>query len=332
MKKQNFTKLKNIISGFKNARVMVIGDLILDEFIWGKVSRISPEAPVPVVWADRESFMPGGASNVANNIASLGGRAELIGVIGNDERGSILKSEMSQRGVETEGVITDSTRPTVLKTRVIAHKQQIVRIDKETLRPISQKMISKILTHVKQKIRDIDLLVIEDYGKGVITPQLLKGIISLARKFKKTIAVDPKEDHLLFYKNVSLITPNKDEASKASGIKIDSKKQAEAAGRALLKKLKCNIVLITLGDQGMALFKEGKKTVFIPTIAQEVYDVSGAGDTVIGTFALALAAGAGNIEAAHIANCAAGIVVGKVGINVVCQEELLNRIKKEIHG
>lgn len=329
MKNQSFSRLKEIVSNFKNARVMVIGDLILDEFIWGRVDRISPEAPVPVVWVDRESFMPGGASNVANNIAALGGKVDVVGVVGNDESGGVLKSEIGKRGVNTDGIFTDNTRPTVLKTRVIAHKQQVVRIDKELIREIPPKIISRILTYVRRRIKDIDILIIEDYGKGIITPALLKGIIPIAKRYKKIIAVDPKQDHFAFYKNVTVITPNTDEASKASGVKIEGRKSVEEAGRRLLKKLRCKTVLVTLGEKGMALFKEGRRTVFIPTAAQEVFDVCGAGDTVIGVFSLALASGAKDVEAAHIANCAAGIVVGKVGINIVTEDELLKRMKKE---
>ncbi len=330
MKKQSFTRLKEIISRFSEARIMVVGDLILDEFIWGKVDRISPEAPVPVVWVDRESYMPGGASNVANNIASLGAKVDLVGIIGSDDRGGILKSELDQRGVTTDGIAVDRSRPTILKTRVIAHKQQMVRIDKEITDSVPKRILSKIINYIEKRIKDIDILIIEDYGKGLITPELLKRIVPLAKRYKKTIAVDPKEDHLSFYKGVTLITPNAQEASRATGIKLHSKRTIEETGRALLKKLKCKMALITLGEQGMVLFKEHKRPHFIPTIAQDVYDVSGAGDTVISAFSLSLASGAKDVEAAHIANCAAGIVVGKVGIEVVTQDELIARIKEEM--
>ncbi|NQT06691.1 MAG: D-glycero-beta-D-manno-heptose-7-phosphate kinase [Candidatus Omnitrophica bacterium] len=330
--KQNLSRLKKIISNFTDARIMIIGDLILDEFIWGSVDRISPEAPVPVVWVKKENFMPGGASNVANNIASFGGKAELVGIIGDDERGRTLKREMSKKGVVTDGFIVDKRRPTVLKTRVIAHKQQVVRIDREETAPVSGATLSKVIKHVEKKIKEIDILIIEDYGKGLITPELLKGIIPLAKRYKKPIAVDPKEENFSLYKGVTLITPNSDEASKATGIKIENKKDIEAAGRKLLTALRCKAALITLGEKGMALFENGKRPVHIPTIAQEVYDVSGAGDTVIGTFCLSLASGANDTEAAYIANYAAGIVVGKVGIAVIDSNELINRIKKEIEG
>jgi len=332
MKKQSLTKLKTIISNFGKSRVLVLGDLILDQFIWGKVERISPEAPVPVVWIDRESFMPGGASNVANNIAALGGKVDIVGIVGNDERGAILKSELDQRGIGTSGIIRDKTRPTILKTRVIAHKQQVVRIDKEVSLAVNKRLIGKLANIVKNKLDNIDILIIEDYGKGTITSELLKIIIPLARKKRKIVAVDPKEEHFSLYKGVDVITPNHKEASIASGVNIANKKTLDEAGKLLLKKLKCSTVLITLGERGMSVFKEGVRPVHIPTLAQEVFDVSGAGDTVVGVFSLSLASGATGVQAAHIANVAAGIVVGKIGIAVVDQDELIARIKREIIG
>ena len=325
----NFSRLSGIIENFNNAKVMVVGDLILDEFIWGKVSRISPEAPVPVVWVERESFMPGGASNVANNIAALGAKVDLVGIVGRDDRGRILKNELSKRGVSIGGIVVDSKRPTTLKSRVIAHKQQVVRIDKEHINSVRGKQLSKIISYIKKKIDEIDILIIEDYGKGLITPELLKAIVPLAKKFKKTISVDPKEDHFSFYKGVTVITPNAEEASKAVGIKIDDKKSIDEVGKRLLKKLRCKMALITLGERGMALFRQDRTPTYIPTTAQEVYDVSGAGDTVIGTFSVSLASGAKETEAAYIANYAAGIAVGKIGIAVISREELLTKIREE---
>jgi D-beta-D-heptose 7-phosphate kinase/D-beta-D-heptose 1-phosphate adenosyltransferase len=294
MKRASFSRLKELVGRFGDRRVLVIGDLILDKFIWGKVERISPEAPVPVVWVEKESIMPGGASNVANNIASLGGKVEIVGVVGCDEYGRILKSGMKEKGIGVEGVFEDGTRPTVLKTRIIAHKQQLVRIDREMLKPVTLEVASKLLFYVKRKIADekIDILIIEDYGKGVVSPMFLKGVLSFAKKHKIPIAVDPKEDHFSFYKNATVITPNMEEAAKASGVKMKEEKDIEKAGKKLLEKLKCEMVLITLGERGMALFKKERRPLFIPTIAQDVYDVSGAGDTVIAVFSLALASGA----------------------------------------
>ena len=330
MKKQNFTKLKNIISNFKDKKVLVIGDLILDEFIWGNVSRISPEAPVPVVWVKNESFMPGGASNVANNINTLGGKSYLVGAVGNDERAGILSGELEHRGVNIDGVIRDSKRPTILKTRVIAHQQQVVRIDREKVDPLRDATIKKITNYVEDVIDEMDAIIVEDYGKGLITPKLLSKIVPLAKKKKKIIAVDPKEEHLSYYKGVTLLTPNNNEAQRAVGFDIKDKSGLRKAGFELLKKLKTKILLITLGENGMIVFEEGKTPKKIDTIAQEVFDVSGAGDTVVSSYTLALVSGANSIQSAHIANCAAGIVVGKVGIAVVTQDEVINRVKEEI--
>ena len=330
MKTQDFNKLKQVISNFKDANVLVIGDLILDEFIWGDVSRISPEAPVPVVWVKRESFMPGGASNVANNLRSLGARTFIAGVIGDDERGAILKGELEQKGIDTNGMIVDESRPTTLKTRVVAQHQQVVRIDKEKVGPLSDAMISRIIAYTKKIIDKIDAVIIEDYGKGVITPKLLKGIVPLAKSHKKIISVDPKEENLKYYQGITLITPNNHEASKAVGFQIKDDATLKKAGVMMLKKFNCKIALITLGENGMAVFQKDKPMKHIPTVAQEVFDVSGAGDTVIACYTLALASGADPVQAAHISNCAAGIVVGKVGIAVVMPEELINGIKREI--
>ena len=331
MKNQDFNKLNSIISNFRNANVLVIGDLILDEFIWGDVSRISPEAPVPVVWVKRESFMPGGASNVANNLSSLGAHTYLAGVVGDDERGAILKGELEQKGIDISGITTDASRPTTLKTRVVAQHQQVVRIDKEKIEALSDAMISRIINYTKRIIGKIDAIIVEDYGKGVITPKLLKQVVPLAKLHKKIISVDPKEEHLKYYQGITLITPNNHEASKAVGFEIKDDTTLKKAGKAMLKKFKCKIVLITLGENGMAVFQKDETMKHIPTVAQEVFDVSGAGDTVIACYTLALAAGATPVQAAHISNCAAGIVVGKVGIAVITPEELIKRIKREIN-
>jgi len=330
MKSQSFSKLKGIVSNFTGKKMLVIGDLILDEFVWGKVSRISPEAPVPVVLVDNESFMPGGASNVANNINSLGAKAYLVGVVGNDDRAGILKGELEHRGVNIDGIFADSQRPTILKTRVIAHQQQVVRIDKEKTDPLKDSTIKKIANFIEDVIDEMDGIIVEDYGKGLITPKLLDRIVPLAKKKRKIIAVDPKEEHFSYYKGVTLLTPNNAEASRAVGFEIKDKQTLKKAGFELLKKLKARVVLITLGENGMMVFEDGKTPKKIETIAQEVFDVSGAGDTVASSYALSLISGATPIQAAHIANCAAGIVVGKVGIAVVTQDEVTRRVKNEI--
>jgi D-beta-D-heptose 7-phosphate kinase/D-beta-D-heptose 1-phosphate adenosyltransferase len=318
---------------------MVIGDLLLDQFVWGKVSRISPEAPVPVVWVEDESYMPGGACNVASNLARLGAQVSIVGVVGNkneksSRRAYKLTELLAERNIEVSGILSDPTRETILKTRVMAHHhphhQQIVRIDREDGHEVSRSISRKIEEYIKENIADMDALVIEDYGKGLITASLLKKIIDLARKHKKTISVDPKENHFSIYKNVSVVTPNRNEASKAAGFPLDDDSSLKKGGEKLLKELKAEVVLITLGEEGMMLFQKGKAPHKIPTLAQEVFDVSGAGDTVIAAYTLSLVSGASPVAAAHIANCAAGIVVGRVGTAVVGKKELLDGLKKEM--
>ena len=330
MKSLNFGRLKSIISSFKDAKVLVVGDLILDEFIWGKVSRISPEAPVPVVWVESENFMPGGASNVANNIRSLGGEVYLAGVVGGDSRGEILRTLLRKRGVHCDGIFVDKKRPTIQKTRVIAHHQQVVRIDREVVQPLSEALLEEILAFIRKRMKEVDALIIEDYGKGVVVPRLVEEVVKAARKHKKIITVDPKETHISYYQGVTTITPNHHEAASAVGFPIKDDASLERAGKKLLKKLNCESVLITLGENGMSLFQKGKPMSKISTVAQDVFDVSGAGDTVISAYTLARARKAAPIEAAHISNCAAGVVVGKVGVAVTNQDELLGHIKREM--
>ncbi len=330
MLKKDFNHIQRLISHFDRARVLVVGDLILDEFIWGKVSRISPEAPVPVVWVERENFMPGGASNVANNIRALGGQVFLAGVVGGDSRGDILQQLLLKKGVNCDGIFVDKERPTTQKTRVIAHHQQVVRVDREVVKPVAEETLEQIVNFIRKQIKNIDALIIEDYGKGVIVPGLVREIVKVARKHKKIITVDPKETHFSYYRGVTTLTPNHHEAAAMVGFKIKDDASLERAGQKMVQKLKCETALITLGENGMAIFQEGKKMIKIPTVAQEVFDVSGAGDTVISTYTLARAAGANAIEAAHISNVAAGIVVGKLGVAVTNTTELTQRIQKEL--
>ncbi|MDD5271048.1 MAG: D-glycero-beta-D-manno-heptose-7-phosphate kinase [Candidatus Omnitrophica bacterium] len=327
LKKTDLEKLNKTVSRFSGAKVLVIGDLILDEFIWGDSSRISPEAPVPVVLVGRESMMPGGAANVASNISSIGAKAYLAGVIGRDAHGRELETILKQRNVDLEGVISDPGRPTTLKTRVVARHQQVVRIDRESAKPLAESQNRELVSFIKSKIKEVDGVIMEDYGKGVITPGLLKEIVPLARKYRKIITVDPKEEHISYYKGVTAITPNRKEAEAMGGIKAKDDPSLNKLGKSLLERLKLQAALITLGENGMRVFERGGKITQIPTIAQEVFDVSGAGDTVIATFTTALCAGAKMIEAAHISNFAGGIVVGKVGVASTSQAELKARIR-----
>jgi len=331
MKRYRYSTFADVVSRFGKKRLLVVGDLLLDRYIWGEVSRISPEAPVPVVWAKDERYVPGGACNVASNLASLGADVSLAGVVGSDERAGILKGLMDERGVRLEGVFSDNNRPTILKTRITAgqNEQQVLRIDRENVDPVASPVTRKIINHIAGNINEYDGIIIEDYGKGLITPALLKGVVPLARKHGKILSVDPKESHFSYYKGVSVITPNHHEAGRAVGYALDNKKSLEKGGSELLRKLRARVVLITLGERGMMVFQKDKPPRRIPTLAQEVFDVSGAGDTVISVYTLALVSGASPIIAAHISNCAAGIVVGHRGTAVVGRKELLARLRKE---
>ncbi|MCM8757755.1 MAG: bifunctional ADP-heptose synthase [Candidatus Omnitrophica bacterium] len=338
---------KNIIDNFSKAKILVVGDLILDEYIWGDVERISPEAPVPVVsQRGKPKYLPGGAANVAANLKSLGAEVLLCGRIGDDFEGRLLLKELKRRSIYTEGVFIDKIRPTTKKTRIIAGHQQVVRLDREVVEDFYNDVVArKISCFVLDNLKDIDVLIIEDYGKGVINRVFLNSIYPETQRRKKIVTVDPKEDHFDIYWRLkaTAITPNRKEAENAiKNIKIkdnrrafkidfdrlDTDERLNRAGRELLRYLNIKIVLITLGEKGMRLFEKNKAPYQINTVAQEVFDVSGAGDTVISVFSLGLASGANPKEAAHIANFAAGIVVGKFGVAVTTKEELLNRIKE----
>lgn len=325
---------REILREFKKKKILVIGDLILDRYIWGNVSRISPEAPVPVVEVSHEEFLLGGASNVANNIVSLGGHATIVGVAGNDTDGGNIFRMLKERGVHCEGIFF-SSRPTTVKTRIIAHNQQVVRFDMEKKDGLDRKVFGGMLEYICSAVKTHDAIILSDYKKGVICPELIREVLKHAKARKISVLVDPKIGHFQWYKNVSLITPNVIEASIASGIEIKDEKTLIKAGKAFLKKISCDAVLITRGEFGMSLFRR-EKVIHIPTVARHIYDVTGAGDTVIAAFTLAYAAGARMEEAAVIANHAAGIVVGEVGTAVATVDQLrkslrLNRNKAEVN-
>ncbi|MBI3755487.1 MAG: D-glycero-beta-D-manno-heptose-7-phosphate kinase [Deltaproteobacteria bacterium] len=317
-----------ILNNFKKAAVLVIGDLVMDHFIWGKVRRISPEAPVPVVEVNSESLMLGGAANVVNNIHSLGGKVLVCGVIGRDAMGKDLVHELRLKGIASDGIIVEESRPTSVKTRVIAHSQQVVRFDREKKDKIDIDTMKAMTDYTKEKISSVDAIIISDYAKGVISEELVEEVITIAKRKGKPVAVDPKVSHFDYYKYATIVTPNNDEASQASGIDIEDDATLLRAGEALLNKLGSDAVLITRGEHGMSLFENSGEITHIPTVAKEVYDVSGAGDTVIGTVALAIGSGASFKEAAVISNFAAGIVVGKVGTATVAPAELKRALEE----
>lgn len=322
-----------IINAFKGKKILIVGDVILDRYIFGKVNRISPEAPVPIVEVQVESFRLGGATNVANNIVSLGGMASIAGIVGKDTAGTVLKRLLEERSINTEGLIEDN-RPTSVKTRIIAHNQQIVRFDREDKKRLDGKGLINLLNYLKKAVQEHDAVIVSDYKKGVISSSLIKTIVKYARQKDAFIAVDPKVGHFHFYKNVSLITPNLMEASQGSGIEIKDEDSLYKAAKLLINRLSCRSVLITRGEEGMSLFE--KKTAkhisatHISTVAKKVFDVTGAGDTVIAVFTLARTAGADSKNAAIIANHAAGIVVGEVGTAVVTPDTLLQSLSRSI--
>jgi D-beta-D-heptose 7-phosphate kinase/D-beta-D-heptose 1-phosphate adenosyltransferase len=318
----NRQRALEILDRFAGRRLLVPGDLMLDEFIWGEVRRISPEAPVPVVEVRRESWHPGGAGNVVSNLAALGAQAVPIGVTGDDAAASRLLEQFAERGIETSGLIRDASRPTTLKTRIVAHSQQMVRADRESRAPVSPEIENAVIAVFNDLIAAADAVVVSDYDKGLLTPRVLQSILSAAEQARKPVCLDPKIRNFVHYRPVTIITPNQSEAERATGIEISDDSSLLAAAQRIREMLDCPHVLITRGEHGLSLLGETDSFIHIPTVAREVYDVTGAGDTVIATLALALAAGAQAAEAAVIANHAAGIVVGKVGTATASRAEL----------
>ncbi len=321
--------LLKAILGLKNKSILVVGDTMVDRFVWGKVSRISPEAPVPVVEVTKETQTLGGAGNVANNITSLGAKAYIITVIGDDLDGLCMKEMLESKNINTDYVIVDKQRPTTLKTRIVASNQQVVRVDKEIKGYFSGKTEVAILKNIDAVMKKVDGVIISDYAKGIVTDKVLKKIITLAKNKKIPVTVDPKVENFKKYKHITCMTPNTKEAiegmnAQHQGIKSDD--DIAKLGKKILKLLESQSVLITRGEKGMTIIEKNKVT-HIPTRAKEVYDVTGAGDTVIATMTLALAAKRKLVEAAEIANFAAGIVVGKVGTATVTVDEIVKTIK-----
>ena len=330
-KKLSAARARQILTAAQTSRVLVVGDVMLDQFIWGGVSRISPEAPVPVLDFERESFMPGGAANVARNLVCLKTPAELFGSIGHDDAARKLLQLLGEQNIGCAGLVKSSARHTSIKTRIVAHQQQVVRIDRETRGALDPKTTEKLLAEFKTKLAKADAVIVGDYGKGVVTQLLLNEIKSLCHARGVWLSLDPKPVHHLNLSNLSLITPNRKEAFELADLPDETKNENPFADKnlmliaeRLLNELHPALLLITLGELGMLLCQRGQKPFHIPTVAQEVFDVSGAGDTVIATFTLAIAAGASPIEAAILSNHAAGIVVGKVGTATTTPEELAN--------
>jgi D-beta-D-heptose 7-phosphate kinase/D-beta-D-heptose 1-phosphate adenosyltransferase len=316
----------------RRVRILVVGDVMLDQFIWGQVSRISPEAPVPVVDFVRESLMPGGAANVARNLSALQAATELFGLTGRDESARRLKRLLSEQRVGCRGLVVDPKRATTIKTRIVAHQQQVVRVDRESRHPAESGVTNRLVQALAERLPSADAVIVGDYGKGVVTQPLLEALKRLCRPRGIWLSLDPKPVHLLELKDLSLLTPNRKEAFELAGVADGARSENPLRdarlvqmAKKLLRELRPALLLITLGDQGMLLCRRDQPPFHIPTVAQEVFDVSGAGDTVIATFTAAIAAGASPVEAAILSNHAAGVVVGKVGTATVLPQELAAR-------
>jgi rfaE bifunctional protein kinase chain/domain len=322
-------ELSAIVEKFSTQNLLVIGDLMLDRFIWGDVERLSPEAPVPVLRVVSEKWSLGGAANVIHNIRSLGGRVTACGLVGNDEAGKRIVSALRKIGVSTSGIIADARFQTIEKSRIIASPryQQIVRLDRENHQPVRDASLKKLRDFVAAKAQHFNAIVVSDYGKGAIHDKFLEWLAVAVDRRKVVCVIDPKKENYERYRLPTLITPNKSEASEASGIPISDERSLLAAGKKLVRKWHAEAVLITRGAEGMSLFRRRFPVKHFPTEARDVFEVTGAGDTVVAVCALALASGAGYAEAAVLANIAAGFVGDEVGTVAVPIEKLKRRIE-----
>jgi rfaE bifunctional protein kinase chain/domain len=317
------TRVADILRTLRERNVVVLGDVMLDEFVWGDVTRISPEAPVPVVDVRRESVHLGGAANVLANLVALGARGTVVGVIGNDDAGKRLRTGLRELGTgANDNLIVDEVRPSTIKTRIIAHSQLVVRADRESRTPVSPQIEEQIISSIKEALREANAFVVSDYDKGVVTPRILGEILPFAYE-RVPVLIDPKLRNFNFYRPATLVTPNHHEALRMSDSEDHSDNGSHHAASVIRKKLGCDAVLITRGDRGMMLLESDSEPVYVKTAAREDNDVTGAGDTVIAALAAALASGTSMLEAATLANHAAGIVVGKVGTATATAEELI---------
>lgn len=323
-------ELEKSVDRFSDTRLLVLGDIIMDEYIWGDVSRISPEAPVPVVEVRQKTKMLGGAANVVNNIVALGGQCVLCGTVGRDRTGKMITQRVRELGCSTEGILTTSDRPTSIKTRIVAHNQQVVRFDIESNKEIRPRTVGKLLDFISGIRNEIDGVVVADYGKGVISGPLMTGLRDLLWDSDIVVAVDPKTGNFEYYEGVDILTPNHHEAGAFCRMEIRDEQTLVQAGEKMLEELNCRSVLITQGKDGMTLFKSEGEMIHIPTVARKVFDVTGAGDTVISALTLGLASGMDAKSAAIISNIAAGIVVGEVGTSTVGAEELKKAVRSRV--
>lgn len=319
-------QLDNLFLKIEEKTILVVGDLMLDHYIWGHVSRISPEAPVPVVDMKSESYRFGGAANVTLNVQKMGANAIPVGVVGEDSAGIQLKELFKEHKLPIEGIITDDVRSTTLKMRIIAHNQHVVRADRESRHEISGQVQNRILNYCQTIINQVDGFIFQDYDKGLFTTKFIGDLISLANKHQKKIFVDPKYNHFYDYQNVTVFKPNKKEVADCIGMALENPKDIEKVGHELLQKISCDVLLITCGEEGMVLFENKKPPIWVSTRAIKVHDVSGAGDTVIAVMAVAMCSGFNPQEAATLANYSAGIVCGEVGIVPINRDHLYQTI------
>jgi D-glycero-beta-D-manno-heptose-7-phosphate kinase len=329
-------RLRQILDRAPTKRILVIGDLMLDEFVWGKVGRISPEAPVPVVEVTGESFFPGGAANVARNLREFVDGISIIGMIGNDRSAQQLRELLANGKIDVSDAVEDKKFQTIVKTRIIARNQQVVRVDREKITPPSNKHIARVVTAVRKRLKDVDAIIFEDYGKGFLAAGLVSQIAREARAAKKIVTADPNPHNLIDWSGMTAVKPNRAEAFLAAGIPnrdadLAPRKDVDLvrAGKELIRKWGTQYLLITLGEHGMMFFEKGNRPHHIPTKARAVFDVSGAGDTAIAMFTLALVCNATPLEAAQIANYASAVVVGKLGTATVTRDELISSFEHD---
>lgn len=322
------SELLSTIGGLSSPTVLVVGDLILDRYMFGAVERLSPEAPVPVLDFQRDEYVLGGAANVAHNIATVGGRPVVAGLVGEDEQAGLFAGLLKEAGVAVDGLVPDPSRPTIVKTRVIGGHQQICRVDREKRHDVDGAPAQKLRDFLTERIPTVDAVVISDYGKGCITKGLLDFLRELAAGTGTPFVVDPKDTHFSNYRRFTVVTPNLNEASLGAGFKIKDRETLLRAGAGLIASLETKAILITRGPEGMSLFRRDEPVLDIPTRAREVYDVTGAGDTVVSVLAVALASGLDMAHAAHLANWAAGVVVAKNGTATVSRSELADYVER----
>src|SRR5262245_60989427 len=319
----DFQALRAVVARFRGRKVAVLGDVMVDRYLWGRVDRISPEAPVPVVEIERETTSLGGAGNVAANLSALGGSPRLIAITGDDDEARLLQRSLEAHGVGSTGLVADPSRPTTVKTRIVAHSQQVVRADREARGDVNGALLERLRATLARELETAEALVVSDYGKGVIHPATLETALAAAARRGIPVCVDPKESHIDSYRGVTILTPNQHEAGYVQGRHIVDDASLAEVGWGLQQRLDAGAVLITRGPEGMSLFERGGRYTYLPTVAREVYDVTGAGDTVVGVVALSLAAGADLVRACQLANHAAGLVIREVGTATTTPERLL---------